>query len=439
MLRIIMDFGVLEFAGLTVPLRIYGYGLMLVLGFLLSILIGQRLARRAGESPDVLANCGILALIAGVAGARAAYVAENWSTEFAGRGNILAEVANISSGGLIYYGGVAMATVAVLIYLHRMKLPIRRYLDILAPCLMIGLAFGRAGCLLNGCCQGARCDEHWPLATTFPMFSKPLVNLNADAGGFSPESGHSPTYVQQVMNMEITPDARLYSTTGMLTPGRMHGKLDSDQLVMAFANEKTVSEKFGELAGGDRMISLSEWLTAAIDENSLLTESDQWGDAVAFDVSGDGLLSLREMQGYLNDKRNRVMRQFGGDRDQANAYLQADLFALASSARTLAVKPAQLLGLINALLLAVLLTGFYRLRRREGRVFAMLMIIYPITRFILEDIRADERAQWFFTHNQYTSLVMIFAGVVFWTALRWAPASAGPTWAQREKKLKLEH
>jgi phosphatidylglycerol:prolipoprotein diacylglycerol transferase len=39
-------------------------------------------------------------------------------------------------------------------------------MDIIAPCIMVGLAFGRIGCFLNGCCHGAACDLPW--AVTFP-------------------------------------------------------------------------------------------------------------------------------------------------------------------------------------------------------------------------------------------------------------------------------
>ena len=31
--------------------------------------------------------------------------------------------------------------------------------DVIVPCMFIGLAFGRIGCLMNGCCYGGRCDE----------------------------------------------------------------------------------------------------------------------------------------------------------------------------------------------------------------------------------------------------------------------------------------
>ena len=437
MLRIIVDFGVLQFGGLSIPLRIYGYGLMLVLGYVTSLLLAQWRARRCGESPEIITTCGILALVGGIVGARVAYVIENWS-EFAGRPGGFASVASISSGGLIYYGGLALASVVVLVYFSYKKLPFRRYLDILAPSLMIGLAFGRAGCLLNGCCYGGPADENWLMATHVSMYSKPLVALNNKTDGFSTgQEGPSPVYADQLNHGRIMPDRRLLSRRGLLRPEDMHSKLDRDQLVVVFAGQDgqaDFAKKYDRLAGADRVISEAEW-RHSLEPDGLLAGSEQWDDAIAFDRNFDGYLSLAEVNAFFADRREWVTRYFGDDRALANAYLQADLFDLAAQSKSLAVKPAQAIGLVNALLLALLLSGFYRLRWREGQVFVLLMIIYPATRFVLEGIRSDERAGWFFTHNQYTSMGMIIAGIILWVWLQRLPASAGPNWRQRHEAL----
>ena len=47
------------------------------------------------------------------------------------------------------------------------KVPLLTGMDIMAPCLMIGLAFGRIGCYLNGCCYGEECQLPW--AAAFPL------------------------------------------------------------------------------------------------------------------------------------------------------------------------------------------------------------------------------------------------------------------------------
>src|SRR5262249_1572767 len=58
-------------------------------------------------------------------------------------------------------------------YAIHKKVPLRLGMDIIAPCLMIGLGFGRIGCYLNGCCYGAVCAESWAPSVTFPYHSIP--------------------------------------------------------------------------------------------------------------------------------------------------------------------------------------------------------------------------------------------------------------------------
>ena len=120
MLQIIVDFGTVEILGRTISFRIYGYGLMLVLGFLLATWLAQWRARRMGEDPEVLTRMALLGLIGGVVGARLAYVVENWS-RFRHSPDPIFEIFDISSGGLIYYGGLLLATALVIGYL-RLKL-----------------------------------------------------------------------------------------------------------------------------------------------------------------------------------------------------------------------------------------------------------------------------------------------------------------------------
>jgi phosphatidylglycerol:prolipoprotein diacylglycerol transferase len=59
------------------------------------------------------------------------------------------------------------------------RVPIRHGMDIIAPALMVGLAFGRIGCFMNGCCYGATCDiPH--LGVQFPYYSNTYVEQFQD-------------------------------------------------------------------------------------------------------------------------------------------------------------------------------------------------------------------------------------------------------------------
>ncbi|HSH93630.1 MAG TPA: prolipoprotein diacylglyceryl transferase [Roseimicrobium sp.] len=155
---------------------IYGYGLMLVIGFLLATQLARFLARRSAVDPEVFVTAGLVALISGVAGARLSHILENLG-EFT-NGSLtqnLWKMVNIRSGGLTYYGGFITATACTIGYGLYVKAPIKRGMDIIAPCLMIGLAFGRIGCFLNGCCYGAECDIKW-LGVQFPYYSNAYID-----------------------------------------------------------------------------------------------------------------------------------------------------------------------------------------------------------------------------------------------------------------------
>jgi phosphatidylglycerol:prolipoprotein diacylglycerol transferase len=155
---------------------IWSFGLMLVIGFLAALQLAKYLARRFGIDPELLVNAGLIALVAGVVGARLSHVLENlgdYTTVTATRtawDNFL-DAINIRSGGLTYYGGFLLAFPILVWYALKNRIPVRVGMDIIAPCLMIGLAFGRIGCFLNGCCYGAECNLPW--AVRFPYQSLP--------------------------------------------------------------------------------------------------------------------------------------------------------------------------------------------------------------------------------------------------------------------------
>jgi len=160
---------------------VYGYGLMLVIGFLCAAQLAKYLARRCGFNGDTFVNAGLLALLTGVIGARLSHVLESLAdpknTEFARNGqdawqNFLAML-NVSSGGLTYYGGFVVATPVLMWYAIRKRIPLLKGMDIIAPCLMIGLAFGRIGCYMNGCCYGEECSLPW--GASFPYGSNAFV------------------------------------------------------------------------------------------------------------------------------------------------------------------------------------------------------------------------------------------------------------------------
>lgn len=338
--------GVVAVGLLWVVSKAHGYGLMMGLGFLTAMGVARWRTRRCGEDPEVINNVGVLALVCGILGARMSYIVEHWSTfaapigvSGANRtvGERLVEVFKVTSGGLVFDGGLILAIAAVLLYLYRSRLPVRRFMDILAIGAMVGLAFGRAGCLLNGCCYGGVCQQDFSLALHFPYAGEPLVYPHDGPNPYPPGAGVSPAYHQQ-----------FESHAGLVVP--------------------------------------PELLAAA----------------------GVGRQALK----------------------QPGELLTPQEFAAARKARALGVHPAQVYGIVNALVLAALLCAVMRLRSREGQVFGVLLVLYPITRFVLEYIR-DDNPGMALTPAQYKCIVLLAGGVGLLAWLRRMPASCGPVWARR--------
>jgi phosphatidylglycerol---prolipoprotein diacylglyceryl transferase len=152
-----------------IHITVKSYGLLMVIGFLFAVMLMRHASRRAGENPDHITNVALYALISGVIGARIFYVVHHYH-QFAGD---FFSVFAVWQGGLELLGGVLMAIAVVFVYVLAYKLPLRSYFDILAIGLMLGLAFGRIGCLLNGCCFGRPADVPW--AVEFPYGSPPYL------------------------------------------------------------------------------------------------------------------------------------------------------------------------------------------------------------------------------------------------------------------------
>ena len=142
---------------------IYGYGVMMVVGFFGALQLAKFLARRSGIDPEVFVNAGLIALVTGVIGARLSHVLENLGQytdaapqlrrEPLGRGQHPQRRAHVLRR--------LSACDAVYDRVRADQKGARSGsgMDIVAPCLMIGLGFGRIGCLLNGCCYGAEADK----------------------------------------------------------------------------------------------------------------------------------------------------------------------------------------------------------------------------------------------------------------------------------------
>jgi len=81
--------------------------------------------------------------------------------------------------------------------------------------------------------------------------------------------------------------------------------------------------------------------------------------------------------------------------------------------QSLKIHPTQVYSSIDAGLIFLFLWFFFPFRQRNGQVFALLMIIYPVARTIEEFIRIDEPGQFgtIFTISQWVSLFIFVLGL----------------------------
>jgi phosphatidylglycerol:prolipoprotein diacylglycerol transferase len=88
---------------------------------------------------------------------------------------------------------------------------------------------------------------------------------------------------------------------------------------------------------------------------------------------------------------------------------------------SLPLHPTQVYDALSGLLLAFLTWAYYPCRRCTGEVVAVGWVAYPINRFMIEFLRADEPGQFgtSLTIAQWVSLALFTAGVAFFVSLKY--------------------
>jgi len=136
---------------------IYTYGLTMALAFVIAFGWVFQEAKRNGENLDDFYNICLIALVGGVIGARLLYIITTWR-EFSGHP---LRMLNLREGGLVWYGGVILVVAMIWGYARRRDMSFYRISDIMSAPLVVGLAVGRLGCLMSGCCYGCPTDLPW--------------------------------------------------------------------------------------------------------------------------------------------------------------------------------------------------------------------------------------------------------------------------------------
>lgn len=146
------------------PFTIYSYGVMVALGFGLATLLIYARASKFHLDKDKIIDLAIIVLIAGVIGARAAYILLNMGYYLANP----IEIIDLSRGGLVWYGGFLAGLFTLIFYIRKKGLDFWNVTDLFAPYIALAQGFGRIGCFLNGCCYGIPVPAGRIFSVTFP-------------------------------------------------------------------------------------------------------------------------------------------------------------------------------------------------------------------------------------------------------------------------------
>ncbi|MCI6813157.1 MAG: prolipoprotein diacylglyceryl transferase [Lachnospiraceae bacterium] len=153
------------------PVTIRGYGLMIGLGIVAAILLGEYRAKKRGLNGEAIYGLTFFAVVTGFAAAKLLFILTQWE-------NFLKNPkAYLSFEGFVVFGGIIGAILSLYLYCRVKKLDLLDYLDLMAPSVALAQAFGRVGCFLAGCCYGRETDSCIGVVFTHSAYAPNGVKL----------------------------------------------------------------------------------------------------------------------------------------------------------------------------------------------------------------------------------------------------------------------
>ncbi len=139
------------------PITIGWYGLCYAIGLAVAYVVLIRLARAAGEDPDIVGNGIIIVSVAALVGGRLYHVIDQWALY----ANDPLKIILPPYSGLGVYGGIVTGTLAAWWYARRRGVSFVRWADIVAPALFVMQAIGRWGNYFNQELYGPPTTAPW--------------------------------------------------------------------------------------------------------------------------------------------------------------------------------------------------------------------------------------------------------------------------------------
>jgi phosphatidylglycerol:prolipoprotein diacylglycerol transferase len=179
------------------PLELTGYGLMMMVAFLMAGWAIQLDLRERKLDEDYAADIVIAGVIGGLLGAKIWYVLLTGETD-----------ALLRRGGFVWYGGFLGAVAAILLNGWRRRVPSRFTAEICAAPLALGYALGRVGCFLVNDDYGIPSSMPWAMKFPSGLPATTVMNLQGMGVKFPP--GTDPMQIVAVHPTQI------YETVAML-------------------------------------------------------------------------------------------------------------------------------------------------------------------------------------------------------------------------------
>ncbi len=188
-----LEFEISRVAFTIGSIDIYWYAVIIATGFLLAMGFVFKNCKRFGIDSDRAIDVIFFAMILGIIGARAYYVAFQWDMY---KDNLM-EILNIRGGGLGFYGGIIGGVLGLIIGCKLRDQKILPFLDIAGGAVLIGQGIGRWGNFVNS--EAFGCNTTLPWGMTSPKISAYIASHSTEAMGavMDPNMPVHPTFLYE--------------------------------------------------------------------------------------------------------------------------------------------------------------------------------------------------------------------------------------------------
>jgi phosphatidylglycerol:prolipoprotein diacylglycerol transferase len=356
-------------------LPVYGWGAMLFLALVACVTLACWLARRQGIAREIIQDMAVWLVVGGLVGARLTFIVQ-YPDNFTSPLQFFA----VWDGGMVsfgaFVGGVAGFILAYRFLLRKNGVRFWQMADLIMPCLALGFAIGRIGCLLNGCCYGGVACPDCP-AISFPYSAAPRLTMTER--GYQSAAGFTLKYRKDA-----------------------EGRVSDVSCIVDEVDPGSAADRAG-LRPGDTIVKVNgqevhQYRAARIQKGT------HWERA---ETPGLADLLTEEWHRGVNELQLTVRRAATGE-----------LADVDFTPWTIGLHPTQLYESVSMVLLMLVLLAYLPLRRQEGELVALFSLGYAAQRFLDEMLRSDTPRVWLnLTWGQLGSVALAAAGIGLWVWL----------------------